>query len=73
MLLFMEKMLEFSMRLGKSRNRAVRMAGRLIGAVPLRCAEYLEKLLMSGKWNPGKKRKKRKYGCLLYTSDAADE
>lgn len=62
MLLFMEKMLEFSMRLGKSRNRAVRMAGRLIGTVPLRCAEYLEKLLMSGKWNPGKKRKKRKYG-----------
>ena len=62
MLLFVEKLLEFSMRLGKSQNRAVRIAGKLIGAVPLRCAEQLEKLLMSGKWNPGRKRKKKKPG-----------
>lgn len=60
MFLFMEKLLEFSIRLEMSRSRAVRIAGILIGAIPLRCAEYMEKRLMNGKWDPGRKWRRKK-------------
>ena len=53
MFLSMGKMLEFSMRLEKCRSRAVRMMGKMIGALPLYYAEHMQKKLLEGKWDPG--------------------
>lgn len=67
MFLFMERLLEISMKFGKSRNKAVRIAGIIIGEAPLRYAEYMEKRLMSGKWDPGRKWRKKYSGVRRRT------
>ena len=37
-----QQLLELSMRLEKKRNPIVRLAGRLIGALPMRYSEHIE-------------------------------
>ena len=54
-----EKMLIWSMRLGKRRGRVLKAAGRILGMFPVWYAERMEKRLMDGTWNPGPKWKKR--------------
>ena len=50
-----EKMLIWSMRLGKRRSRVLRAVGRILGMFPVWYAERMEKRLMDGTWNPGPK------------------
>ena len=50
MFFLMQKILEFSMRLGMRRNRFVRVW----------YAERMERRLMDGTWNPAEKWKKKK-------------
>lgn len=59
MFLFMQKLLEFSMKLTMSRNRALRRMGKILAAIPVGCSEHLQKRLFSGKWDPGRKWRRR--------------
>lgn len=54
-----EKMLIWSMRLGKRRSRVLRAAGKILGIFPVWYAERMERRLMDGTWNPGPKWKKK--------------
>lgn len=40
---YTEKILEFSMKLDKSRYRILRLLGKILGIFPVWCAECLEK------------------------------
>ncbi|HIY01965.1 MAG TPA: hypothetical protein IAA26_09005 [Candidatus Blautia faecipullorum] len=64
MFFLMQKMLECSMRMGKSRRGIVRLLGRLLAVYPVWYAERMERRLMDGSWNPAekwqKKQRKRK-------------
>lgn len=55
---FIQKLLEQSMRLENSRKLAIRIVGKLLGIIPVFYSSYLEKKLMSGKWNPAEKWRK---------------
>ena len=60
MFFLMQKILEFSMRLGMRRNRFVRLLGKILAVWPVWYAERMEKKLMDGTWNPAEKWKKKK-------------
>lgn len=56
---FMQKWLEYSIRLEKSSGRIVRILGKILGIVPVLYAEIMHKKLMDGSWDPSKHRKRR--------------
>lgn len=55
---FIQKLLEQSMRLENSSKPIVRIVGKLLGIIPVSYSRYLEKRLMSGKWDPAQKWRK---------------
>ncbi len=57
---FTEKLLLLSMKWEKSRRPGVRLMGKLVGILPLRYAQHMEKRLFQGKWDPMKKYQKKK-------------
>lgn len=64
MFLLMGKLLIFSMCLEKSKRKGIRLFGKCLGALAVRYSDWKEKRLLSGKWDPVKryrKRNKRKF------------
>lgn len=55
---FIQKLLEQSMKMEKSRKLVIRIVGKLLGIIPVFYSRYLEKRLMSGKWSPAGKWRK---------------
>ena len=61
MLVLVQKMLELSMRLCKSDRKLLRIIGKLLGYLPVRYSQWMEKRLFEGIWDPtGSYQKKKK-------------
>lgn len=63
MFVLVERLLILSMKMEKSGMAPVRLLGKLLGLPPVWCSRMLEKKILSGSWDPGRRFRRDRSVC----------